>query len=62
MKKPTLKEIEELVTFERRVDGMLYIKSVRDNVYGSVYGSVLGDVKNDVFGKVRGEVLGDFWA
>ena len=58
MKKPTLEEIEKLVTFERREDGSLRVKSVRGDVRGDAMGSVVGNVEGSIWGDVRGNVEG----
>lgn len=58
MKKPTLKEIAELVTLDRDRYGSLYIKEVNHHVYGNVIGDVLGDVGGHITGNVGGDVDG----
>jgi len=61
--KPTMKEVSELVTFERvnsgEYEGTLYIRDVKGVVVGSVHNLVMGDIKNSVMGNILGDVRGD---
>ena len=50
MKGITIKEMQELVEFQRNVHGTVYVL----NVNGSIYGNVFGDVKGHVAGKING--------
>lgn len=52
MKKATMKEILELVEFGRDAAGELYIKRIRDNVFGDVEGSISGNVEGLVGGLI----------
>jgi len=58
MKKITLKEVSELVTFYKQ-DGNWVVMDVLGDVFGSVGKSVGGDVGGNVIGNVGGIVLGD---
>ena len=58
MKKITLKEVSELVTFYKQ-DGNWFVMDVLGDVCGSVGGSVGGDVGRNIIGNVGGIVLGD---
>jgi len=77
MNEPTIKEVLELVTFERDANGTLYVLdvfgyvagSVLANVGGTVWGNVCGSVEGniggcvggDVEGEVKGEINGRKW-
>jgi hypothetical protein len=56
MKEPTIKEILELVDFERDTHGVLRIKTVKNTVWGDVGSNVLGNVVGSVYGDVEGDV------
>jgi hypothetical protein len=58
MKEPTIKEILELVDFDRDSSGVLHVKSVKGSVW-SVGGSVGGDVGGSVGGSIKGNVGGN---
>ena len=59
MKEPTIQEVLELVSFERNEDDVLFVRDVRDSVWGSVKGTVWGNVCDNVWGDVRGNVRGN---
>ena len=59
IKEPTLKEVVELVTFERAALGSLVINNVLGDVWGGVCGNVYGGVKGNIVGDIRGTVEGD---
>jgi hypothetical protein len=61
MKEPTIKEVLELVSFERDGDGTLYLIGVRGSVWGNVQGNVRGNVCGDVSGYVLGTIHGRKW-
>ncbi len=56
MKEPTMKEVLELVSFERDENGKLQICDVNGDVLGDVNGDVYGEVGGDVLGNVFGNV------
>lgn len=63
----TLKQVLELVSFKKELEGKWKVVTVygdvngdvRGAVSGDVYGSVYGDVCGDVHGSVSGDVYGD---
>ena len=60
MKTPTLKEINELVTFARDSNGTLGVFDVKGDVWENVEGDVYGNVYGDVYGNVEGGVYCNF--
>ena len=56
MKEIVIKEVLELVEFERSDDGKLFISYIRGNVMGDVDGNVNGNIWGNVQGYVNGSI------
>lgn len=61
MKKPTIKEVLELVEFGRSDDGNLFISYINGSVMGDVNGNVRGNIWGDVKGYVNGSIGENVW-
>jgi hypothetical protein len=56
MKEIAIKEVLELVEFERSDDGKLFISYIRGNVMGDVDGNVNGNIWGNVQGYINGSI------
>ena len=56
MSEPTMEEVLELVEFGRDAEGDLFVRNVKDNVWGNVSGNVQGSIEGDVWANVWGDV------
>lgn len=61
MKEIAIKEVLELVEFERSDDGKLFISYIKGGVMGDINGSVEGNVWGSVKGHIDGIVEGNVW-
>ena len=59
MKEPTMQEVLELVEFGRCAGGDLFVRNVKDSVWGNIRGNVQGSIEGDVWANVFGDVLCD---
>ena len=56
--KPTLKEINELVSFRRNRSGKLYISEINSDINGNINGNINGDINGEVDGNINGIISG----
>jgi hypothetical protein len=61
MKEIEIKEVLELVEFERSDDGKLFISYIRGNVMGDVDGNLEGHVWGSIKGCVNGNIGENVW-
>ena len=61
MKEIAIKEVLELVEFERSDDGKLFISYIKGNVMGDVDGNLEGHVWGSIKGCVNGNIGENVW-